>query len=96
MALRLSCPETCRIFPDQRLNPCVGRWVLNHWATRKVPGVCPFTAGETGSNPGQGTKILHVSQQGHKIKINLKKKKNVHGLIPGVCECYFMWQKGLR
>ena len=24
---------------DRTWNPCIGRWSLNHWATRKVPGI---------------------------------------------------------
>ena len=34
----LSCSEARGIFLDQGLNPvpCVGRWILNHWTTRKV------------------------------------------------------------
>ena len=34
-----SCSEGCGIFPDQGLTcmPCIGRWVLNHWATKEVP-----------------------------------------------------------
>ena len=36
----LSCSAACGIFPDQGSNPCprIGRWVLNHCATREVPG----------------------------------------------------------
>ena len=33
----LSSSEVCGIFLNQRLNPCIGRWVLNHWTTREVP-----------------------------------------------------------
>ena len=40
MANGLSCPVTSQIFPDQERNqcPCIGRWILNHWATRAVAG----------------------------------------------------------
>ena len=33
----LSRPMACRIFSDQGLNlcPCVGRQILNHWATKE-------------------------------------------------------------
>ena len=33
----LSCLMDCRIFPDQGSNPrpLHGRWILNHWTTRK-------------------------------------------------------------
>ena len=36
----LSCPEAYGIFLDQGWNlcPCIGRWILNHWTTREVPG----------------------------------------------------------
>ena len=35
----LSCSMACGIFPDQGSNPCprIGRWILNHCATREVP-----------------------------------------------------------
>ena len=26
----LSCPEACGILPNQGLNPCINRWILNH------------------------------------------------------------------
>jgi len=34
---RLSCPKTCGIFQDQRLNnvPCIARQVINHWPPGK-------------------------------------------------------------
>ena len=37
----LRCPTACGIFPDQGFKthvPCIGRWILNHWTTRKVKG----------------------------------------------------------
>ena len=36
----LSCSETCVIFQDQESNHilCIGRQIVNHWTTRKVPG----------------------------------------------------------
>ena len=39
VAHRLSCSAACGIFPDQGSNlcPCIGRWILNHCATREVP-----------------------------------------------------------
>ena len=33
----LSCPSR-----DQTHNPCIGRWILNHWTTREVPLVNSF------------------------------------------------------
>ena len=33
----LSCSKACGIFLDQGLNPCTGRWILNHCTTREVP-----------------------------------------------------------
>ena len=35
----LSCPAACGIFPNQGSNPCphIGRWILNHQTTKKVP-----------------------------------------------------------
>ena len=40
VAHRLSCPEACGIFLEQGLSrvPCIGRWSLNHWTTRAIPG----------------------------------------------------------
>ena len=43
----LGCSAACGIFPDQGLNSpafnvsCIGRWILNHRATREAPG-CKF------------------------------------------------------
>ena len=33
----LSCPTACGIFLDQGPTcvPCIGRWILNHWTTKK-------------------------------------------------------------
>ena len=28
---------------DQTCVPCIGRWILNHWTTRKAPGFCFFS-----------------------------------------------------
>ena len=37
VACGFSCPLACRILPDQgSCFPCTGRWILYHWATRKV------------------------------------------------------------
>ena len=33
----LSCPKACAIFPDQGLNPCIGKGILYHWTTSEVP-----------------------------------------------------------
>ena len=35
---RLSCLSASGNFPDQGLNPCpcIGRWIPNHWTTKKV------------------------------------------------------------
>ena len=40
MAHGFSCSAACGIFPDQGSNrvPCIGRRILNHCATREVPG----------------------------------------------------------
>ena len=34
------CPVARGIFPDQGSDrdPCIGRWSVNHWITREVPG----------------------------------------------------------
>ena len=40
MYLLLSVPEACEISfltGDPTCAPCIGRWRLNHWSTRKVP-----------------------------------------------------------
>ena len=38
-------------------------------------GLHASTAGDTGSMPGQGTKILHVMQRGQKGKTKKRKRK---------------------
>ena len=38
--------------------------------------LCASNARDTGSTPGQGTKIPHATQQGQKINKNNLKKKN--------------------
>ena len=37
-AHRITCPLECGIFLHQGSNhvPCIGRWILKHWATREV------------------------------------------------------------
>ena len=41
VALRLSCYMACAILAScQRLNlcdPCIGRWIIDHWINREVP-----------------------------------------------------------
>ena len=42
-ACGLSCTRACGIFvPSPGIEPtfpCIARWILNHWTTRKVPGL---------------------------------------------------------
>ena len=42
--LRLSCPDVTSDFHsptrDRTHFPCIARWVLNHWTSRKVPKAC--------------------------------------------------------
>ena len=45
-AHQLTCPEACRILPNQGLSPvpCTGRQILNHWTTREVWSTCLLKA----------------------------------------------------
>ena len=47
-------------------------------------GLWAFTAKGPGSIPGQGTKILQVSQCGQKKKNPNKEKNQLHGVVPGI------------
>ena len=49
--------------------------------------LCLFSAWDTGSIPGQGTKILQVMWHGQKIKISLKKKTKASSKmwVMGLC-----------
>ena len=39
---------------DQTCIPCVGKWILNHWTTRKVPVFYSDSEEEVETWPGKG------------------------------------------
>ena len=53
---------------DQTFTPCSGRWILNHWTTKGVPGISFFKNTETGLHDLRFTKII---QNGSEVDVQL-------------------------